>query len=77
MADIHQEQPSIRNLQVVSSHRVHSTHSCEVNKCQIFKAFSFVYQIKGFQCLISKEKLKKINLRVRFIPLKIVGGFGF
>ena len=39
MADIHQEQPSIRNMQVVSSNRVHSSHSCEANKCRIFKPF--------------------------------------
>ena len=39
MANIHQEQPSIRNMQVVSSNRVHSTHSCEANKCRIFKPF--------------------------------------
>ena len=61
-ADIHQEQPSIRNIQVVSSNRVHSTHSCEANKCRIFKPFFFVYQIKGFQCLISKFSFKKIDL---------------
>ena len=37
----------------------------------------FVYQIKGFWILLSKENLKKINLRVRFLPLKIAffGGF--
>ena len=47
MADIHQEQPSIRNMQVVSEYH---------------------YQ---------KKKLKKINLGVRFLPLKIAffGGF--
>ena len=39
MANIHQEQLSIRNMQVVSSNRVHSTHSCEANKCRIFKPF--------------------------------------
>ena len=37
MANIGQEQPSIRNMQVVSSNRVHSTQSCEANKCRIFK----------------------------------------
>ena len=61
-ADIHQEQPSIRNMQVVSSNRVHSTHSCEANKCRIFKPFFFVYQIKGFQCLIEKKIEKDIYL---------------
>ena len=39
MANIHQEQPSIRNMPVVSSNRVHSTHSCAANKCRIFKPF--------------------------------------
>ena len=39
MANIGQEEPSIRNMQVVSSNRVHSTHSCEANKCRIFKLF--------------------------------------
>ena len=29
MDNIHQEQPSIRNMQVVSSNRVHSTQSSE------------------------------------------------
>ena len=48
MAKIHQEQHFIKNMQVVSLNRVHSTHSCETNKCRIFKLFFFVYQIKGF-----------------------------
>ena len=39
MANIAQEQPSIRDMQVVSSNRVHSTPSCEANKCRIFKPF--------------------------------------
>ena len=39
MANIHQEQSSIRNMQVVSSNHVHSTQSCESNKCRIFKPF--------------------------------------
>ena len=39
MANIYQEQISIRNMQVVSSNRVHSTHPCEANKCRIFKLF--------------------------------------
>ena len=34
--------------------------------------FFFVDQIKGVQCLLSKKMLKKINLRVRFLALKIV-----
>ena len=42
-----------------------------------FQTVFFVYQIKGVQCLISKKMLKKINLRVRFLALKIAffGGF--
>ena len=47
MANIHQDGHSIRNIQVVSSNRVHSTPLCEANKCRIFKPFFFVYQIKG------------------------------
>ena len=39
MANIHQDGHSIRNIQVVSSNRVHSTHLCEANKCPIFKPF--------------------------------------
>ena len=77
MAKIHQEQHFIKNMQVVSLNRVHSTHSCETNKCRIFKPFFFVYQIKGFLILLSKFFLKKINLRVRFLPLKIAFFEGF
>ena len=33
---IHQDGNSIRNIQVVSSNRFHSTHLCEANKCPIF-----------------------------------------
>ena len=42
-----------------------------------FQTVFFVYQIKGFSVLLSKNFLKKINLRVRFLPLKIAffGGF--
>ena len=42
-----------------------------------FQTVFFVYQIKGFLSLLSKKKLKKINLRVRFLALKIAffGGF--
>ena len=58
MANIHQDGHSIRNMQMVS------------NKFRIFKPF-FVYQIKGASCFLSKTKLKKINLGVRFLPLKI------
>ena len=76
MANIHQEQPSIRNIQVVSSKRVHSTHSCEANKCRIFKPI-FCLSDKRFLNIIINIFLKKINLRVRFLLLKIAffGGF--
>ena len=39
MANIHQDGHSIRNIQVVSSNRVQSTHFCEANDCRIFKPF--------------------------------------
>ena len=39
MANIPQDRLSIRNIQVISSNRVHSTHQCEANKCWIFKPF--------------------------------------
>ena len=55
MANIHQEQPSIRNMQVVSSNCVHSTQSCEAYKCRIFKLF-FLFR-EGF-------KKKKVKLGV-------------
>ena len=77
MANIHQDGNSIRNIQVVSSNRVHSIHLFEANRCRIFKPFFFVYQIKGFSALLSKNFLKKINLRVRFLPLKIAFFEGF
>ena len=70
MANIGQEQPSIRNMQVVSSNRVHSTQSCEANKCRIFKPF-FCISDKRFLNIIIKKKLRKINFKVRFLPLKI------
>ena len=47
ISNIHQDVHSIRNIQVVSSNRFHSTPLCEANKCRIFKPFFFVYQIKG------------------------------
>ena len=37
--NIHQEQQSIRNMQVVSSICVHCTHSCEANKVGILSRF--------------------------------------
>ena len=77
MADIHQEQHSIRNMQVDSSNCVHSTHSWEANKCRIFKLCFFCLSDKRFLKIIIKKNLKKINLRVRFLPLNIAffGGF--
>ena len=76
MANIHQDGNSIRNIQVVSSNLVHSTHLCEANKCQIFKPF-FCLSDKRFPMLNIKKKLQKMNLTVRFLLLKIVffGGF--
>ena len=63
MANIGQEQPSIRNMQVVSSNRVHSTQSCEANKCRIFKPF-FCLSDKRFPML----KIKKKNgLKIRHL----------
>ena len=53
MANIAQEQPSIRNMQVVSSNRDHSIHSCEANKCRIFKPF-FWLSDKRFLIIIIK-----------------------
>ena len=42
-----------------------------------FQTVFFVHQIKGFSSLLSKKNLKKINLRVRFLPLKIAFFEGF
>ena len=42
-----------------------------------FQTVFFVYQIKGFWVSLSKKNLKKINLRVRFSPLKIAFFEGF
>ena len=53
MPNIGQEQPSIRNVLVVSSNRVHSTHLCEANKCGIFKPF-FCLSDKRFLNIIIK-----------------------
>ena len=49
MANILQDKHSIRNIQVVSSNRVHSTHSFEVNKCRIFKPF---FRLSDKTCLM-------------------------
>ena len=72
MANIRKELRSIRNMQVVSSNRVPSSHACEANKCRIF----FCLSDKRFP-MLNIKKLKRINLRVRFLPLKIAffGGF--
>ena len=42
-----------------------------------FQTVFFVYQIKGFLLLLSKKIFKKVNLRLRFLALKIafLGGF--
>ena len=71
MANIHQEQHSIRNMQVVSSSWLHSTHSCEANKRRNSKPFLACGRSRTSSCSHQK-KLKKINLRVRFLLLKIV-----
>ena len=54
MANIAHEQPSIRDMQVVSSNHVHSTHLCEANKCRIFKPF-FCLSDKRFLSIIIKN----------------------
>ena len=46
MANIHQDGNSIRNIQMVSSNHVHSTHKCEANKCRIFKPFFLFIRLK-------------------------------
>ena len=73
MDNIPQDGNSIRNIQVVSSNRFHSTHSCEANKCWIFKPF---FCLSYNRCLML-IMLKKTNLRVRFLAIKIafLGGF--
>ena len=54
MANIHQEQLSIRNMQVVSSNRFHSTQSCEANKCRIFKQFFCLSDKRCLMLVIKK-----------------------
>ena len=71
MANIHQEQHSIRNMQVVSSIRVHSTHSCEANKSRNSKPFFACGRSRTSSRSHQKKKLKKIILKVPFLPLKI------
>ena len=58
MADIHQDGNSIRNIQVVSSNRVHSSHSCEANKGFIFKHF---FRLSDSRCpmLIIKKIIEE------------------
>ena len=58
MANIHQDGNSIRNIQVVSSNRVHSTHLCEANKCWIFKPL-FCLSDKRCLMLIIKTKIEE------------------
>ena len=58
MANMHQDGSSIRNMQMVSSNRVHSTHSCEANKCPIFKLF-FCSSDKRCLMLIIKKKVEE------------------
>ena len=70
MANIHQDGTSIMNMQMVSSNRVHSTPSCEANKCKIFKPF-FCLSDKRCRMLIIKNEMKKINIWVRFLAIKI------
>ena len=73
MANIHQDGSSIRNMQVVSSNRVHSTHSCEANKCvrARFVARTRVYSScprvgariftkKAYRHLLSNKQNKKL-----------------
>ena len=48
MANIHQDGHSIRNIQVVSSNRVHSTHLCEANKCRSFDTATTANKLVGF-----------------------------
>ena len=55
MANIHQDGHSIKNMQVVSSNRVDSTHSCEANKCRIFKPY-FYLSDKMFSMLNIKKQ---------------------
>ena len=70
MANIHQDGVSIENIQLLSSNRVHSTHSCEANKYGIFKPF-FAYQIKGVQCIISNRITSLTISRVQILPHKM------
>ena len=58
MANMHQDGNSIRNMQVFFSIRVHSTHLCEANKCQIFKPF-FCLSDKRFLIIIIKKKFEE------------------
>ena len=46
MANMHQEGVSIENMQVLSSNRVHYTHSCEANRYRIFKPFFCLSDIR-------------------------------
>ena len=72
MANSHQDSLSIKNMQVLSSTLVHSNHSCEANKCPIFKPFFFVYQIKGVQCIISNKIISLTISRGQILPHKML-----
>ena len=61
---------------VMSLFRVHSTHSCEANKSRNSKPF-FAYGRSRTFSRSHQKKLKKINLRVRFLLLKIAFFLGF
>ena len=55
MVDIHKDGNSIRNMQVVSSYRVYSTHLCEANKFQIFKPFFCLSDKRCLMLIIKKN----------------------
>ena len=79
MAYIHQEQHSIRNMQVAGSF----LNSCSLyslvwgQKKSDFQTVFCVWKITDFWSFSSKEKLKKTILRVPFLPLKIAFFFVF
>ena len=58
MANIHEDGTCIRNMQMVSSNRVHFTHPCEANKCPIFKPL-FCLSDKRCLMLIIKTKIEE------------------
>ena len=54
LANIHQNEHSIRNMQVVSSNRVYSTHLCEANICIGFQWIGPVsdQSVRNFELII-------------------------